>query len=68
MRSSFLSGNQQLLEKGQVILGNMIKNSFRKVNKFGEIWNLVYFNIELVQNFAHINFFLQLWAQVIQSN
>ena len=33
-----------------------------------EIWHLVYFNNELVQNLGHINIFLEHWAQLFEGN
>ena len=31
------SANQRFVEQGQIIFGNMVKHSFKKVNKFVEI-------------------------------
>ena len=43
--------------------------SFRKFDKFVEIWHLVYFNIELVQNLWHIyKRVLVLWPQLFEEN
>ena len=44
------------------------KYSFRKFDRFIEIWHLVYLNIELVQNLRHINILLVVWAQLFQEN
>ena len=44
------------------------KHSFRKLDKFVEIWHLVYINTGLVRNLWHINIFLGLWAQLFKEN
>ena len=44
------------------------KHSFRKFDKFVEIWHLVYINTGLVWNLGHINVFLGLWAQLFKEN
>ena len=44
------------------------KHSIRKFDKFVEIWHVVYFNTELVQNLRHINVFLELWAHLFLEN
>ena len=44
------------------------KHSYRKLDKFVEMWHLVYFNTGLVQNLGHINVFLWLWVQLFKEN
>ena len=44
------------------------KHSFRKLDRFVDIWHLVYINTGLVRNLGHINVFLGLWAQLFKEN
>ena len=42
------------------------KHTLRKLNKFVEIWHLVYFNTRSVRKLGHTNIFLEFWAQLFQ--
>ena len=63
----FFSESAICWSKGKYFWQNS-KHSFRKLDKFVEIWHLVYINTGLVQNLWHINIFLGLWAQLFKEN
>ena len=64
----FFSANRRFVGARANNFWQYSKHSFRKFNKFVEIWNLVYFNTGLVRNLGHINAFLELWAQLFKEN
>ena len=66
--SRFFSANRRFVGARANNFWQYSKYSFRKFDKFVEIWHLVYFNTGLVQNLGHINVFLGLWAQLLQEN
>ena len=67
-QSRFFSANRRFFGARANKLWQYCKCSFRKFDKFVEIWLLVYFNTGLVQNLGHINVFLELWTQLLKEN
>ena len=66
--SRFFSANRQFVGARANKFWQCSKRSFRKFDKFVDIWHLVCFNTGLVQNLGHINVFLKLWAYLFQEN
>ena len=66
--SRFFSANRRFVGARVSNFLQYSKHSFRKFDKFVEIWHWTYFNTELVRNFGHINVFLELWAQLFNEN
>ena len=66
--SRFFSVNRQFVGARANNFWQYSKRSFRKFDKFVEIWHLVYFNTGLVRNLGHVNVFLELWAQLYKEN
>ena len=66
--SRFFSANRWFVGARANHFWQYSKHSFRKFDKFVEIWHLVHFNTGLAQNLGHINVFLGLWAQLCKEN
>ena len=66
--SRFFSANRRFVGGRANNFWQYSKHSFRKFNKFVELWHLVYFNTGLVRNLGHINVFLEHWAQLFKEN
>ena len=66
--SRFFSANRRVVGGRANNFWQYSKYNFGKFDKFVEIWHLVYFNTGLVQNFGHINVFLELWTQLFKEN
>ena len=64
----FFSANQGFVGARANNFWHHSKHSFRKPDKFVEIWHLVYFNTGLAGNLGHIKVFLGLWAQWFKEN
>ena len=66
--SRFFSANRRFVGARANNFWQYSKHSFRKFDKFVEIWHLVCFITGVVQNLGHINVFLELWAQLFKEN
>ena len=66
--SQFFSANQRFVGTRANSFWQHGNHSFRKFDKFVDIWHLVYFTYKLIQNLGHINIFLQYCTQLFQEN